>query len=394
MFSKSTVSIAVTVIAIVAAVLAVVFLLLPAASEYDKAQVVDTSQKSTKKDTPALKTELVATNLNHPWAVAFLPDNTLIFTERDGDISKVVDDEKITIHHPDDVYVRGEGGMLGLAVDPAFDQNRYIYTCFNSTKDSLDVRVVRWKIDTEVASLSERMDIVTGIPSSESGRHSGCRIGFGVDGNLWIGTGDAAQAENPQNLKNLGGKILRVDRDGQGVQGNIGGEADPRIFSYGHRNTQGLAFYDEVKDGSYGLSVEHGPGIDDEINSLIKGNFGWSPLAPYGEGVPMTDTARFPKAISSIWNSGSPTLATSDADFIKGEHWGGWENRLAVATLKARHLRLIEIKPDGTLGEQLRLFDDIFGRLRAATMHTDGSLYVSTDNGGSEDVIIRISPEN
>lgn len=359
----------------------------------DDAVVVDATKKSVQNRTPALDVSVVTRGLNHPWEVVFLPDKTMLITERSGDISVVKDGKKTILHHPADVYARGEGGMLGLAVDTDFVSNRYIYACFNSTLPGLDIRVARWKVDAAATSLIDRKDIITGIPSSVSGRHSGCRLGFGPDGNLWIGTGDAAQGANPQNLRNLGGKILRVDREGKGVAGNLGDSADARIYSYGHRNTQGLAFYETPRDGSYGVSVEHGSTVDDEVNPLSKGNFGWSPGLPYRENVPMTDLVRFPQAIKSIWSSGSPTIATGDADFLVGEKWGKWQGRLAMAVLKDKHLRLLELKDDSTTGEQLKLFENQFGRLRAVTMGPDGQLYLTTDNGGSADVVLKITPD-
>lgn len=359
----------------------------------DVAQVIDATKKSPANRTPALSNAVVVGGLDHPWEVAFLPDQTMIMTERGGDISKVADGKKTILYRPDDVHARGEGGMLGLAVDPEFITNRFIYTCFNSSLGGPDVRVARWKIDEKLTQLNDRRDIITGIPSAQSGRHSGCRIGFGSDKHLWVGTGDAAAAANPQDLKSLGGKILRIDRDGKGATDNLGGGADPRIFSYGHRNTQGLAFYSAPKNGSYGISAEHGSTLDDEVNSLIKGNFGWAPNLPYIENVPMTDTKRFPQAIKSIWSSGSPTIATGDADFLVGKEWGSWQGRLAVAVLKDKHLRILELKDDNTTGEQLRLFDQLFGRLRAVTMGPDNSLYVTTDNGSNSDFVLRITPD-
>lgn len=360
----------------------------------DSATVVDTTKKSVQNRVPAVDVSVVLGGLDHPWEVAFLPDRTMLVTERNGDISKVKDGKKTVLHHPADVYARGEGGMLGLAVDPKFTDNRYIYTCFNSTLPGLDIRVARWRVDEEVTLLTSRKDIITGMPSSVSGRHSGCRLGFGPDGNLWVGTGDAAQGANPQNLHNLGGKILRVDREGRGVAGNMGETADTRIYSYGHRNTQGLAFYVSPRGGSYGVSVEHGSTIDDEVNPLSKGNFGWSPGVPYIESnVPMTDLARFPQAVKSIWSSGSPTIATGDADFLSGEKWGKWQGRLAMAVLKDKHLRLLELKDDNTTGEQLKLFENQFGRLRAVTMGQDGRLYLTTDNGNNADFILRLTPD-
>lgn len=347
--------------------------------------VLDTPQP----EAPQLQASLQLEGLDHPWDIAFLPDKTLIFTERSGAISKKVANTKVSLLAPDDVVARGEGGMLGMAVDPKFSDNRYIYACFNSDRERLDVRVARFKVDTAVTSLNERKDIVTGIPANTNGRHSGCRIDFGPDGNLWIGTGDAAQANTPQNQQNLGGKILRVDRDGKGVEGNLGGTADPRVFSYGHRNTQGLVFFDKVQNGSYGYSAEHGPDRDDEINPLRPGNFGWAPGTGYNESVPMTDTEKFPDAVPATWSSGDSTIAISDVAFLSGKQWGIWDGRLVVAVLKDKHLRLITLKNEKVVSQQT-LFDDTYGRLRAAVLGPDGALYFTTDNG-TEDAIIKVT---
>lgn len=385
--------IAVMTVLLFMAIVAFAFILTSIFESKDKAPVVDTTKKSVMNQTPALETSVVLGGLDHPWDIAFLPDDTMLITERAGSISKVVEGRKTVLHYPEDVYARGEGGMLGLTVDPKFAVNRYIYTCFNSSLGGPDVRVVRWKVDDKVTVLSERTDIITGIPSASSGRHSGCRLGFGARGHLWVGTGDAALGGAAQDLQGLGGKILRVDRDGRPVSGNLGGDADPRIFSYGHRNTQGFAFYKAPKNGVYGVSVEHGSYRDDEVNLLVEGNFGWAPGISYIEKEPMTDLERFPDALKSVWSSGNPTIAPADADFLVGKKWGKWEGRLAMAVLKDRHLRLLELKKNNTTGEQLKVFDRLFGRLRAVTMHTDGSLYLTTDNGNNQDFVLRVTPD-
>lgn len=339
---------------------------------------------------PRLNATVLASNLDHPWDIAFLPDSTMLFTERAGTISKLTDGAVSQIEQPDDVVAQGEGGMLGLAVDPDFDNNRFIYACFNSSQDNRDVRVVRWTLNSQRTSLSDRKDIVTGMPANQTGRHSGCRIDFGPDGNLWIGTGDAAEASAPQSLNSLGGKILRVDREGNGVSGN-NTNGDDRIFSYGHRNTQGLAFFDAEQNEVFGYSAEHGSDRDDEINPLKTGNFGWSPGAGYDESVPMNDSSRFADAVPAIWSSGDPTIAISDLAILKGSQWKDWQNRLAVAVLKDKHLRLLQITNEKVTNEQ-RLLGESYGRLRAAVLGPDGSLYISTDNGGDQDRIIRLTP--
>jgi len=347
----------------------------------------DDTASQTISTTPELSVTRLIEGLDHPWDVDFLPSGTLLFTERSGELSKLADGKKVVIEAPEDVNVVGEGGLLGLAIDPEFARDRFVYACLNSTRG--DVRVARWVLDADEASVSDRTDIITGIPSADSGRHSGCQIAFGPDKNLWVGTGDSADESEPQDQDSLGGKILRVNRDGQPADGNPDGP-DRRVYSYGHRNTQALAFYDAQRDGSYGVSVEHGSDRDDEVNPLKPGNFGWDPGGGYDETVPMTDLNKFPDAISSIWSSGNPTVAVSGATFLKGEKWGRLDGWLGVSVLKDQKLLLLNITGGSVSGERT-LFEGQYGRLRAATLGPDGNLYVSTDNG-TDDAIMRISP--
>ncbi|HSE29388.1 MAG TPA: PQQ-dependent sugar dehydrogenase [Candidatus Saccharimonadales bacterium] len=338
---------------------------------------------------PKIATEVVLGGREHIWDIGFLPTKEMIFTERGGKISAFVDGQVRELANVDDVKVGGEGGLLGLAIDPDFANNRLIYTCYDST--SGDVRVVKFKINDQLNGLQGKTDVVTGIPANPSGRHSGCRVAFGLDGYLWVATGDAAMNGTiPQDPESLGGKILRVDREGNAAPGNLGGEFDARIFSYGHRNSQGLAFFSEPINGIQGISVEHGSYQDDELNPLLPGNFGWSPGAGYNElGVPMTDKSRFTDAVSAIWSSGETTIAPSGAAILQGQNWGLWQGRVAVSVLKDKHVRLFELDKDLKLVSELELFKNEFGRLRAATLGPDNALYISTSNG-NDDKIIRV----
>jgi glucose/arabinose dehydrogenase len=335
----------------------------------------------------------VLSGREHIWDIAFLPTKEMIITERKGIVSLIKNGQAQTLVDINDVYARGEGGLLGLAIDPQFATNRYVYTCFNSTNN--DIRVARWKLTSKADALTGRTDIVTGIPQNESGRHSGCRLVFGPDGYLWIGTGDTAQnltPQSPQDPKSLGGKILRVDRNGKGAPSNLGGKFDARIYSYGHRNTQGLAFFASEVRGVPGISAEHGPGIDDEINPLKPGNFGWAPPdGPYDESVPMTNKERFPDAVEAIWSSGNPTLAPSGAAILRGGQWKGWDGAVVVAMLKGQHLRILLLDDNLTVTGEAERLTDKYGRLRAVTPGPNGALYVSTSNG-SDDKVLRILP--
>lgn len=345
----------------------------------------------------SLRVVPVVTGLQKPWDIAFTPANDMYFTERVGRI-KVREGSPgravRTIASPSDVVVGGEGGMLGVAVDPNFDTNRRIYTCFQSSKpagSANDVRVVRWRVNAARTALTDRTDIVTGIPTV-TGRHTGCRPRFGPDGRLWVGTGDAAVGSNPQNPKSLGGKVLRVDTNGNGVAGNAGSPFDSRIYTYGHRNVQGIAFSRVGK----AYSIEHGPDRDDEVNWLVAGaNYGWDPRpsnggSAYDESRPMTDTVRHPGARSASWSSGAPTIAPSGGTFLKGKQWSGWENALAVAVLKGQQLRVIffDTSSGPPAQEWTRITDE--GRLRVAVQGPDGSLYIAQD--ADPGAIIKVTP--
>ena len=341
--------------------------------------------------TPRLKTSIIVKGLTNPWDLGFGTDGTIFFTERTGYISVLVGTKQQVLKQVEDVFVKGEGGLLGLVVDSDFASNRYIYTCFNTKND---IRLVRWKVSPDLTALSERTDIITGMPVSSSGRHSGCRPRFGPDGYLWVGTGDVAMGNNAQNPASLGGKILRVDRDGQPAPDNLKPPFDERIFSYGHRNTQGLAFLPAPVKGVFGYSVEHGPDRDDEVNPLEAGNFGWDPVpGTYNEAVPMTDLAKYPDSLSAVWRSGDSTIAPSGATALKGENWLAWDGALAVAVLKGKHVRILIFDQADPLNllEEIEVLKD-FGRIRSVVQGPDGNLYFSTDNGHGSDQIVRVTP--
>ncbi len=340
---------------------------------------------------PAFETEVIATGLERPWDLAQLPDGSLLFTQRGGALSVLREGQVQHIADIPGVAARGEGGLTGLALDTDFADNRLIYLTYNTQIDGVpEVRVTRWRL-SETLTLEDPVDIVTGIPAVSGGRHSGTQLEMGKNGTLWIGTGDAATANNPQDPMSLGGKILRVTRDGVPAEGNLLAPFDPRVFSYGHRNTQGLTLFDAPDEhGSWGYSAEHGSWQEDEVNRLVPGNFGWAPRPTYDESVPMTDTRRFPDAVVAVWNSGPSTIATSGLTRLLGAHWGDWEGALALGVQKGQHLRLLRLY-EGRAAEEAVLLEGQFGRLRAAVLGHDGMLYLGTGNG-RDDKIIRVTP--
>jgi glucose/arabinose dehydrogenase len=324
----------------------------------------------------------VATGLEIPWDLGFLPSGELLFTERPGRINALVGGQKRLLAAPTDVFAIGEGGMTGLAIDPDFAANRRIYTCYNTSAS--EIKIVVWTVDSTITSLTRVGTLLGGLPAASDGRHSGCRPRVGPDGFLWVGTGDATTGTNPQDVNSLGGKVLRIDRfTGAAAPGNPGGA---RWYTLGHRNVQGLAF----RPGSgAAFSVEHGPDRDDEVNRLVAGaNYGWNPVPGYNESVPMT----FAGAQPAVWSSGIPTIATSGATFLTGTQWRDWNGRLAVATLKGSHLRIMALDAAGdtTFSQAVTLTG--YGRLRTPVQGPDGSLYVTTSNGGGSDQILKVTP--
>lgn len=347
--------------------------------------------------TPRVDRTVWLSGLSNPWDLAFLPNGDMLITERAGRVRVRRSSGALeNVSQIADVVASGEGGLLGMTIDPQFATNRLVYTCFSSSAAvGNDNRVVRWRLSDDGAALTNRTDIVTGLPWANGGRHSGCRPRFGADGMLWISTGDAAVGENPQRLTVLGGKVLRVTRDGAAASGNpsiiVGGvTADPRVYTYGHRNPQGLAF--RPSDGA-AFTVEHGPAFDDEVTKLIAGaNAGWNPVPGYNESVSMTDLTRYPNAMRSLWKSGAPARGSSGGTFLSGSPWRGWNGALALAQLVGAKLVVLTFNSDGTVRSETNLFADQSTRLRVPVLGPDGALYIATDVGSGGGAVWRVVP--
>ncbi|MFN2495220.1 MAG: sorbosone dehydrogenase family protein [Pseudonocardiaceae bacterium] len=358
---------------------------------------------------PGIQVEAVAEGLEHVWDIGFLPDGSALVTERPARIqllSSTRPGATVTEVAADlrDVYVRGEGGLMGLVVHPDFAQTRRFTTCQTHQEGGspVDVRLVTWELSGDGQRASRVVDpLVGGLPLNPSGRHSGCRPTLGPDGFLYVGTGDSAVASVAQDRGKLGGKVLRIDLNTGGAPPDNPFAASPNaaerlVFTYGNRNVQGVA----VQPGTGRLfAAEHGPDVDDEINVLrAGGNYGWDPSQggtedSYDESVPMTDLQRFPDAVPAVWSSGGETEAVCGAAFIDGAQWADLQGLLAVAALKGAKLLLMRVAPDGVVTEVGRLpqLDGTHGRLRAARTGPDGALYVTTSNG-DDDQVLRVAP--
>ncbi|WP_422785765.1 PQQ-dependent sugar dehydrogenase [Pseudonocardia spirodelae] len=354
-----------------------------------------------------LRVTEVAGGFSHPWDIGVLPDGRALVTERGGRISLLASPTPGAAVTPvaaaqDDVFARGEGGLMGLAVHPDFATGARFTTCQTHAGggNPVDVRLVTWTLSPDGATATRVADpLVGGLPLAPSGRHSGCRIAVDDTGALVVGTGDAATGAVPQDLTSLGGKTLRVDpATGGPAAGNpYAGAADPRqrlVYTSGHRNVQGVAI--EPGTGRI-VTAEHGPTRDDEVNVLRPGgNHGWDPaqggtVGGYDESVPMTDLDRYPDAVAAAWSSGSPPEALAGAAFLDGPRWGPREGMLAVAALRGQKLLLMRLGADGVVAdvEIPAVLDGTFGRLRGVRAAPDGALLVTTSNG-TDDRVLRV----
>jgi glucose/arabinose dehydrogenase len=323
---------------------------------------------------------------DRPWELVFLPDGTALASERPGRLVRIVGGSRVVVAAVPGVHAAGEGGLMGMAVDPGFASNRRVYLCHASTAAGVpDVRIVRYRVAEDYSGIGEQTPLLTGIPAGVGDRHLGCRLGIGPDGMLWATTGDAVQPTAPQDPTDLAGKVLRMTLDGAPAPGNPGGAWHPLVYSIGHRNPQGLAF--RPGDGAV-FVAEHGTGCDDEVNRIVAGaNYGWNPDGggSYLEGAPMT----FPGATPAVWASGCPTIAPSGATFVDGPGWRGWQGRLVMAVLKGQRLRFVAIDGSAVTAVDDRLTDQ--GRLRAVRLAPDGSLWVAQDR--SPGAVMRLVPK-
>jgi len=316
----------------------------------------------------------VANNLEIPWDIAFLPDGSILATQRPGSLIHVEQDRVIPV---EGVVHQGEGGLLGIALHPNFSQNRYVYL-YQTTRanDRLENRVVRYTYEDD--ELTRDRVIIDGIAGAPY--HDGGRIEFGPDGYLWVTAGDATETANAQRPQTLAGSIMRINPDGSIPDAN---PFDNAVYSYGHRNPQGLAWDDDA----HLWSTEHGrsgalTGMD-EVN-LIEGgnNYGW----PVIEGDETREGMVSPKAHSGP----DVTWAPASAVYFDGSIYFGGLRGSAVYEAVLSGTDVTEIR---------RHFHNDFGRIRSIRIGPEGFFYITTssqDGRGepveADDRIIRIAP--
>lgn len=367
-------------------------------------------ERASAPQPPALEVREVVTGLTTPWDIKPIGTDDWLITERDTKRLLRWHDGTLTgVAFPAaTVWTQRVAGLLGLAIDPDFATNRRFYTCQGGYTDAREGRdaghemqVRAWRLSEDGDRAQRRGILLRGIPVGDGtrvGLHVGCRV-LPVAGSrmMYVGTGDSG-AQTPQDLRSLAGKTLRLDRmSGAPWPTNPFADArDPNkryVFTYGHRNIQGLA---QRADGSV-WSVEHGTTVDDEVNLLrAGGNYGWAPGPGYDQNVPMTDQSLPGPQIEAQWSSGDPTLATSGAGWVSGAQWGSLDGTLAVAALKASEVVFMRFGRAGALQWTVTPPElTTYGRLRSVTALPDGDLLITTTarpetEGG--DVVLRVSP--
>lgn len=357
----------------------------PPAPPASSQPTVPSGESFTTADGVRFVVEPVVTNLEIPWSMTFAPDGRLFVSERPGRVRIIntatrSSELALTL---DDVYTQGEAGLLGLALDPQFTQSRFVFVYYSARLPSGGTtnRVVRYR---ETGSrLAEGAVLLDGIPAAQI--HDGGRIRFGPDGLLYITAGDAANASLAQDLGSLAGKILRLNTDGTTPRDNPYGSP---VYSYGHRNPQGLDWHPVTGDL---WAVEHGATGNDEVNVIDAGaNFGW----PRIEGSQSMTGMRTP---ITFYN---PAIAPSGASFYRGDRFRQFANNLFVGTLRGTHLlRLVPDVASRRIASQEMLLNGRFGRIRDVVSGPDGYLYFATNNRdgrgnpiSTDDRIARILP--
>ena len=325
-----------------------------------------------------LNSDVIVDGLNNPWEIVFGPNGDTYFTERDGRIWKMSESGVANVIYTFPKSGSVEGGTLGLALHPEFEENKKIYVYqTNLELEFYQNKVFSFEVDEY--TLSNKQLILDGIPGAPW--HDGGRIKFGPDQKLYISTGDAINPELSQDLSSLAGKILRINSDGT-IPNDNPFDSSP-VFSYGHRNPQGLAW---SPDGLF-VSSEHGPSGElgyghDEINVILKGkNYGWPNVV--GNSF---DT----KFVNPLIHSGESTWAPSGMVFFDSEKISDFTGKFLIGTLRGEHLMVLDIANDGSMISSEKMFDGEFGRIRTAEISPDGNLYLLTANGNN-DKIIRIS---
>ncbi len=352
------------------------------------------AQETSRASATPLRVETLVSGLDTPWDLAWGPDGAIWVTERPGTISRVdAATGAITrVGHVDVVEV-SESGLMGIAFHPDFASQPYVYVT-HSYRSGRDIRnrLVRMRFDG--ATLGEPQVLLDNIPGA--GNHNGSRLAIGPDRFLYMTTGDAGRGARAQDLSSVAGKVLRLTLDGRPAPGNPFGTL---VYSYGHRNAQGIVFHPETR---VLYVAEHGPRDNDEVNRVeIGGNYGWPAVHGFCDGDTSGEEAFCSNNdVVGPVTAWTPTVGVSGADFYDADLIPGWKGSLLVTSLRGATLFRLTLSADGReVVEREALFRGEYGRLRDVLVGPRGEVYLATSNRdgrgrptSDDDRILRILP--
>ncbi len=343
-----------------------------------------------RADDHAFKLVTLAEGLSHPWSLAFLPDGAMLVTERGGTLWLLRDGEPQRVAGVPEIAAVGQGGLLDLALHPDFAANRWLYMTYAVRQGrGYATQLARGRLNG--TRLEELQVLLESDSVTTTSRHFGSRLQFDADGLLYMTIGDRGDADLAQDLGNHIGTVLRLTETGGVPADNpfVGPDSPhPEIYSYGHRNPQGLTRHPET--GAI-WSVEHGPRGGDELNLIAPGiNYGW-PVITYGRaysGLPIGEGTHKDGMAQPVahW---VPSISPSGMAFYSGSEFPAWHGSLFVGALSGELLARLEIESDRLVGEE-RLLQDLGERIRDVRMGPDGRLYLLTDSGDGR--LLRIEP--
>ncbi|MEX0697925.1 MAG: PQQ-dependent sugar dehydrogenase [Dongiaceae bacterium] len=348
-------------------------------------------------ETGPIRVETFASGLNHPWGLAFLPDGGMLVTERSGTLRFVSDAGELSdpISGVPEVVARGQGGLLDVALHPGFAENRLVYLTFSEAGDgnANGTAIARGVLSEDMTALDGLEVVFRQQPKVASNAHFGSRIVFDNDGLLWATLGERSAAEfrvMAQDLNAHLGKVIRIHDGGSvpadnpfvGVDGAL-----PEIWSYGHRNPQGMALHPET---GVVWTHEHGPRGGDEVQIPKAGaNHGW-PVFSYGteySGVPITTADDYPDEFARPVHQWTPSIAPSGMAFYMGDLIPAWKGNLLVGALAGQRLVRLELDGESVVGEE-HLLQGLGKRIRDVRNGPDGAVWLLTDEPNGE--ILRV----
>ena len=336
--------------------------------------------------------EEVTSGLGLVWGMAFISKDKIIFTQRDGKISllDLKKNKRIWLKNPPKVYYSNQAGLLDVAVPDNYAQSHWIYFTYSKpVKNKSATTLARAKLDKD--KLVNWQELLVSQSLESTTRHYGSRITFDTTGHVFFSIGDRGKRPNGQNRLNHAGSILRLNRDGSMPEDNPfinDNNTLPEIWSYGHRNPQGLV-YDKNTHNLW--SIEHGPRGGDEINLIHAGkNYGW-PVISYGKeywGPVAVGESTHKKGMEQPVKYYVPSIAPGSLMLYSGKAFPEWQGNLFAGALKLRHLNRVAINVDNKALEEQRLLKELNERIRCVIESNEGWIYLSTDSGR----ILRLKP--